>query len=126
MSDNGGGGLGHLIRAWGYSMAGFRWALGHETAFRQEVLLAAVLVPVALWLGERPLEYALLVGSLLLVLVAELLNSGIEAAVDRVGEERHPLAGRAKDLGSAAVFLALVHGAVIWAGVALPNLLGRF
>ena len=123
MSGNGTRGMLHLIGALSNSLKGLRWAVGHETAFRQEAALAAVLVPVAVWLGERPLEHALLIGSLLLILLVELINSGIEAAVDRVGEEHHPLAGRAKDLGSAAVLVALLNAGLIWGLLALPKLL---
>jgi diacylglycerol kinase (ATP) len=126
MSPNhGADGFRHLLKAFGYSVAGFRSAVRHEAAFRQELVLALVLFPAALWLGQGALEHALLVASLLLVLVTELLNSAIEAAVDRVGDDYHPVAGRAKDLGSAAVFMALLLVAVVWGFVALPNLLER-
>jgi len=118
-------GFRHLGRAFGYSVAGFRSALRHEAAFRQEVALCLLLTPAAIWLGAGALERALLLASLLGVLVTELLNSAVEAAVDRMGEEHHPLAGRAKDLGSAAVFLALVQVAVVWGFLALPPLLDR-
>ena len=107
-------GFDHLIKATGYSLAGLRAAVRYEEAFRQELVVLAVAVPVALWLGNTGVERALLIGSCLLVLVVELVNSAIEAAVDRVGSERHELAGRAKDLGSAAVFCAIVLAVVIW------------
>ncbi|OQX11153.1 MAG: diacylglycerol kinase [Desulfobulbaceae bacterium A2] len=94
-------------------MAGFRWALA-EAAFRQELLLVAVLAPVGLWLGKSGVERALLCGSLLLVLIVEILNSAIEAAIDRFGGEHHPLSGQAKDMGSAAVFLALANVVIVW------------
>jgi diacylglycerol kinase (ATP) len=103
-----------LVNAAGYSWAGLRAAWRNEEAFRQETLLCAALVPVALWFGENGVERALLIGSLLLVMIVELLNSGIEAAIDRIGQERHELSGRAKDIGSAAVFLALLNAAIIW------------
>jgi diacylglycerol kinase (ATP) len=106
-----------LVRLWhaaGYSLAGLRAAWCHEAAFRQEVLLCLPLVPLGLWLGASGVERALLLGSLGLVLAAELVNSAIEAAVDRHGPERHPLAGRAKDAGSAAVLVALVVAALTW------------
>ncbi|OQX11431.1 MAG: diacylglycerol kinase [Desulfobulbaceae bacterium A2] len=106
-------GLDHFIKAFGWSMAGFRWALG-EAAFRQELLLVAVLAPLALWLGKSGVERALLCGSLLLVLIVEILNSAIEAAIDRFGGEHHPLSGQAKDMGSAAVFLALTNVVIVW------------
>lgn len=107
-------GLTHLIKSTGYSIQGLKSALKHEAAFRHEVSLAAILIPLACWLGEDKIEIALMIGSVLLVLVAELLNSAVEAVVDRIGTERHELSGRAKDQGSAAVFVALVNVAVIW------------
>ncbi|HAS81168.1 MAG TPA: diacylglycerol kinase [Verrucomicrobia bacterium] len=103
-----------LVNATGYSWAGLKAAWRNEEAFRQESLLCAVLVPLALWLGDGAVEQALLIGSLLLVVIVELLNSGIEAVVDRIGQERHELSGRAKDIGSAAVFAALLNAAIIW------------
>ena len=107
-------GLRRIINATGYSLAGLRDAYEHEHAFRQECLLALVLVPVALFLPVSGLERALMIGAVLLVLIVELLNSAIEAAVDRVSLDRHELAKRAKDIGSAAVFLSLVNVAVVW------------
>lgn len=107
-------GLRRIINATGYSLAGLRDAYEHEHAFRQECLLALVLVPVALFLPVSGLERALMVGAVLLVLIVELLNSAVEAAVDRVSLDRHELAKRAKDIGSAAVFLSLVNVAVVW------------
>ena len=107
-------GLGRLIDATRWSLAGLTAAFRHEAAFRQEALCAAVLLPLGLWLGGSGLEKALLVASVLLVLLAELLNSAIEAAVDRISSERHELAGRAKDLGSAAVMVSLVLCAAVW------------
>lgn len=126
MTEKDSRGIRRVVRALGFSWNGLRWALRNEAAFRQEVALAAVLTPVALWLGEGGVEHALLIGSLILVLLTELVNSGLEAAVDRVGEDFHQLAGRAKDLGSAAVLAALVHLGVVWGLVALPNLVARF
>ncbi|MCW8918438.1 MAG: diacylglycerol kinase [Gammaproteobacteria bacterium] len=96
-------------------MKGLRAAFVHEAAFRQELLLCVVMTPLALWLGSSGIERALLVGSLFLVLVVELLNSAIEAIVDRVGSEMHELSGRAKDIGSAAVLLSLANVFVVWA-----------
>lgn len=107
-------GIARIIAATGNSWAGLRAAFKHEAAVRQELLLLVVLTPLAFWLGETGVEYALLIGSLLLVLMVELLNSAIEAVVDRIGPEHHELAGRAKDIGSAAVFVALAHAALIW------------
>ncbi|MFZ1827872.1 MAG: diacylglycerol kinase [Candidatus Competibacteraceae bacterium] len=103
-----------LVNATGYSWAGLKAAWRNEEAFRQEGLLCATLVPLALWLGDSAVERALLIGSLLLVVIVELLNSGIEAVVDRIGLERHELSGRAKDIGSAAVFVALLNAGLIW------------
>ncbi len=107
-------GLRRLLHATRYSLAGLAEAARREQAFRQELLLAAVLVPLGLYLGASGAERALLAGSVLLVLVVELLNSALEAAVDRISLETHPLAGRAKDLGSAAVMLSLALAAVVW------------
>ena len=115
-------GLRRLINATGYSMKGFRAAYANEAAFREEVLLACVLIPVALLLGLPALETVLLIGSILGLMLTEILNSAIEAVVDRIGPELHPLSGRAKDLGSAAVFIAMVIAALIWIGLAGPVL----
>ncbi|MFN0304774.1 MAG: diacylglycerol kinase [Burkholderiales bacterium] len=111
-----------LIRIWNalhYSIAGLRAAYRHEDAFRQEVWLAMVLIPVALYLGPNGLARAAMIGSVLLVLMVELLNSAIEAAVDRISLDRHQLAKRAKDIGSAAVLIALIDVAVVWTCVLL-------
>ena len=107
-------GRARTIRALLSSIDGLAAACRHEAAFRQELLLCAVLIPLAFWLGDSATERALLISSLLIVLIAELLNSGIEAAIDRIGIERHPLSGRAKDLGSAAVFVAILNSTVVW------------
>ena len=121
MDDQGARGFRHLGRAFGYSVAGFRSALRHEAAFRQEVGLFCLLAPAGLWLGASGLERALLVGSLLVVLLTELMNSAVEAAVDRHGRDFHPLSGRAKDLGSAAVFEAMEQVFVTWRLVLAPR-----
>jgi diacylglycerol kinase (ATP) len=107
-------GLRRLINAAGYSFSGLAAAARHEDAFRQELMLAAVLAPLGLWLGQTGVERALLVGSVLLVLIVELLNSAVEAAVDRVSLDDHNLAKRAKDIGSAAVMLSLANVGLIW------------
>ena len=107
--------IARLIRAVGYSCRGLRDAFLDEPAFRQEVILAVVLIPVAVWLGENAIERALMIGALLLVLIVELLNSAIESVVDRIGSERHDLSRKAKDLASAAVFVSLALVVVIWA-----------
>ncbi len=107
-------GFRRLFNALFYSLDGFRAAFRHEDAFRQEVLLAAVAVPLALWLGHTATERALMIGSVLLVLIVELLNSAIEAAVDRISLEHHHLIKRAKDMGSAAVLVSLINALVVW------------
>ena len=106
-------GLHRLWHATGYSLAGLR-AGWHEKAFRQEAIAALFMVPLAFWLGQSWIEVALLAGSVLLVMIVELLNTGIEAAIDRISLEWHPLAKRAKDMGSAAVLLALLVCLGIW------------
>ena len=104
-------GLVRILKATGYSMAGFRAAWTHESAFRQETILLIVMVPLAAWLGRTAPERAMLIATGLLILVVELLNSAVEAVVDRVGTDPHRLSGLAKDLGSAAVLLSL---AAVW------------
>src|SRR6185369_225484 len=106
--------LRRLINAIGYSVSGFGSAFRHEEAFRQEALLAVVLAAIAAWLNVSGTAKAMLIFSVLLVLVVELLNSAVEAAVDRISLENHRLAKRAKDIGSAAVFLSLVNLVVVW------------
>lgn len=111
-----------LQRVWNalhYSLAGLRAAFTCEDAFRQEALLAALLIPLAFWLPVGGVGRALMIGSVLLVLIVELLNSAIEATVDRVSLDRHHLSKRAKDIGSAAVLLALINVMVVWACVLL-------
>ncbi len=110
-------GLHRLWHATGYSLQGLRTAWG-ETAFRQEAIAALVLVPTAFWLGHGWVETALLAGTVVLLMVVELLNTGIEAAIDRIGPEWHELSKRAKDMGSAAVLLSLLLCASVW-GAAL-------
>jgi len=118
-SHKGKTGLRRVWNAMFYSLDGFRAALEYEDAFRQELLLAAVLIPLALFLPASALAKALLVASVLLVLVVELLNSAIEATVDRISLENHQLAKRAKDIGSAAVFVTLVNAVAVWGLVLL-------
>jgi diacylglycerol kinase (ATP) len=108
-----------VLNALGYSFSGLAAATKHEDAFRMELIAVMLLAPVALWLGESGLERALLIGCLLLVLIVELLNSAIEATVDRISFENHRLAKRAKDIGSAAVMLSLVNAGVIWLLISL-------
>jgi diacylglycerol kinase (ATP) len=107
-------GMTRLGNALVYSMQGFASAFRHEEAFRQEVLLALVLIPLAFWFEVSGLARAVMIGSVLLVLIVELLNSAIEAAVDRISLENHSLSKRAKDIGSAAVLLSLINVAVVW------------
>jgi diacylglycerol kinase (ATP) len=109
------------VRALGASMRGLAGAFREEAAFREELAFAAVVIPLGLWLGHNGIERALLVGPMLLILVVELINSAIEATVDRIGFERHALAGLAKDIGSAAVFMSFVLLGAVW----LLVLLGR-
>jgi len=121
------GGWRRVVNATRFSWAGLRYAWREESAFRQELVLALILAPVGVWLGGSAVERALLLGCLMLVLMAELLNSAIEAVVDRAGTERHPLAGAAKDLGSATVFIGLWNVFIIWVLIGwqrLPELLG--
>ena len=112
-------GFTRLFRAFGASGKGLVGAFTEEAAFRQELALALIVVPLGLWLGHNGVERALLVAPMFLVLVVELINSAIEAAVDRIGLERHVLAGLAKDIGSAAVLMAFVLLAVVWVLVLL-------
>ena len=114
MADNQNTGVKRILKAAVYSWQGFVAAYRHEEAFRQELLLSIILIPLALLLGETGVEKALLVGSVMLLLLVEILNSALEAVVDRFGEELHELSGRAKDMGSAAVFLAIVNLVVTW------------
>ena len=116
-------GLTHIVKAAGYSMKGLKAAILHEEAFRLELMAVIVMLPLAIWLGGGVVEKALLIGSLLLVLVVELINSAIEAVVDRISVDHHELSGRAKDIGSAAVFIALVNVAVVWGLVLGESLL---
>lgn len=114
-------GLRRLLDATGYSMQGIRACWNSEAAFRQEVLLCAVLFPLSFFLARSMEQWLLLVAPLFLLLMVELLNSAIEYVVDRIGHERHDLSGRAKDTASAAVFFALLLIAVSWAGIAWNN-----
>ncbi len=110
-----------MLKATIWSLQGLRAAWLHESSFRLEVYLLAVVGPLALWLGETGVERALLLGSCLLVLAAELLNSAVEAIIERYGPEHHELAGRAKDMGSAAVFVLMVNVVATWTLVLLPR-----
>ncbi len=121
MANNNVKGWGRMVNAFRFSMSGFRACFQFEEAFRQEIFLAILLLPLALWLGETPVERALLVGSMLLVPIVELLNSAIEANVDRVGYERHELSARAKDIASAAVLSSIAYMWVIWGLILIPK-----
>lgn len=114
-------GLTRILNAFRYSMEGFRQCFKYEEAFRQEVFASMLFVPLGIWLGETGVERAVLVGSWLLVPIVELLNSAIEANVDRVGLEKHKLSARAKDIASAAVFSSLVMAGTVWLLVLLPR-----
>lgn len=107
-------GVSRIIDAFGYSMLGFEAAWRFEAAFRQEVTMALVLIPAAFWLAQTPVELVLLIASVFWVLMAELANSAVEAAVDRSGDEHHALAARAKDIGSALVLMSLVLLVLVW------------
>ncbi|HRL23010.1 MAG TPA: diacylglycerol kinase [Alcaligenes sp.] len=108
------GGFSRLTGALRYSAQGLSAAVRHEAAFRQELLLAAVFVPLAFWLGRTPLETVALLATIVFVLILELINSALEALADAITLEHHPLIGRAKDLGSAAVLLALLFAGAVW------------
>src|SRR5262245_55669526 len=112
-------GLQRLINATRYSLDGLAAAVRHEDAFRMELLAFVIAVPFALWLGHNGLQRAVLIGVLFIVLIVELLNSAVEAAVDRISFENHRLAKRAKDIGSAAVMLSIVNAVVVWALILL-------
>ena len=114
MADNANTGLKRIVKATVYSWQGFSAAYQHEEAFRQELLLALILLPVGFMLGDNGVEKALLIGTVILLPLVEILNSALEAVVDRFGGEFHELSGRAKDMGSAAVFLAIVLMLVTW------------
>lgn len=120
MAKTGATGITRIINAAGYSWLGFSSAYKHEAAFRQELWLCIALTPVALYFAPSYSDKALLMASLVFILLIEILNSALEAVVDRHGDEIHPLAGRAKDMGSAAVFLAFVIAGLIWFSVFSP------
>ena len=115
------GDVGRVIRATGYSLSGLRAALSKEAAFRQEVILFMVFAPLGAWLGRSGVERALLVGSLVVVMVVELLNSAVEATVDRISKKHHKLSGRAKDMGSAAVYVSIAQALLVWGFILLDR-----
>ena len=114
MGKPGNTGLRRIVNATLFSFAGLKTAWQSEAAFRQECLLAVVLIPAGVWLGQNAVERALLIGTCLLVLIVELLNTAVEYVVDRVGTDHHRLSGQAKDVGSAAVFMSLALVVVVW------------
>lgn len=118
MAQKSAGGLQRLVDATVYSIKGIKACWTREAAFRQEFVAVLILGPAAFWLGTTTIQRILLLSTCFLVLIVELLNSAIEAVVDRVGTEDHPLSGRAKDMGSAAVLLSLIASAVVWGLVA--------
>jgi len=119
-------GLQRLINAFFYSLSGLQLAFRHESAFRQEIALAAVLIPLACLIPVSPVERAMLILPVMLVMIVELLNSSVEAAIDRIGLDTHRLSKRAKDLGSAAVLVALVALGLVWLAIAGPVVAGWF
>ena len=104
----------HILNAFVYSFAGLKAAWKNELAFRMETLIILAMMPVGIWLGRSVVEWALLIGSGTLILIVELLNSAVEAVVDRIGPQRRELSKRAKDMGSAAAFLAMLTAAIVW------------
>lgn len=114
-------GIRRLINAFGYSCAGLKTAYKNEDAFRQEVILAAVLIPLAIYLDVGTIERILMIGSVLLLIIVELLNSAVEATVDRISLDHHKLAARAKDIGSAAVLMSLINLLVVWGLIILQK-----
>lgn len=114
-------GITRIVNATGYSLAGLQAAWRNEAAFRQESLLCIIATALALWLDVSTLERIMLIGSVVLVVIVELLNSAIEAVVDRIGYEHHELSGRAKDIGSASVLVSLLLSAMIWGVIVLPR-----
>jgi diacylglycerol kinase (ATP) len=115
-------GPGRILKATMWSMQGLKAAWLHESSFRLEVYLLVVLAPLAVWLGQNGIERSLLIGSCLLVLAGELLNSAVEALIERYGPEYHELAGRAKDMGSAAVFVLMMNVLLCWSFILGPRL----
>lgn len=107
-------GVRRIVLAAGYSLQGLKTAWLKEAAFRQELLLVIILLPLGMWLGSNSIERALLVSTCMIVLITELLNSAVEAVVDRISQEHHSLSGAAKDLGSAAVFVSLIMTVTVW------------
>lgn len=116
-------GIKRVIRATGFSIQGLKSAWKNEAAFRQELILAVIMLPIALFVDASLVERVLLILGLFLVLIVELINSAIEAVVDRISDEHHPLSGQAKDIASAAVFMSLMFCGLTWAIILLPKLI---
>jgi diacylglycerol kinase (ATP) len=116
--------LGHIGHAFIWSATGIKSAWKNELAFRVEAIIIIILIPPAIWLGKSAAERALLIASCLLILIIELLNSAVEAVVDRIGKEHHELSGRAKDMGSAAAFFAMLTAGIIWVLIAYERFWG--
>jgi diacylglycerol kinase (ATP) len=116
--------IAHILKALTWSMAGIKAAWKNEQAFRWEAAIVLLMMPVGLWLGRTAVERALVIAFSMSILFAELLNSAVEAVVDRIGTERHELSKRAKDLGSAATFISMITAAVVWGLIAYGRLLG--
>jgi diacylglycerol kinase (ATP) len=114
----------HIQNAVIYSFAGFKAAWNNERSFRSQTIVIALMLPVGIWIGETAVEWALLVGSAMLVLTTELLNSAVETVVDRIGAEQHILSKQAKDLGSAAAAMSMLAASIVWGLIAYKNLLG--
>ena len=114
----------HILNAFIWSMAGIKAAWKNEQAFRWEAAIVLLMMPVGLWIGRTAVEWALLIASAMSILITELLNSAVEAVVDRIGPERHELSKRAKDLGSAAAFISMITAAVVWGLIAYERFLG--
>ena len=115
--------IAHILKALIWSMAGIKAAWKNEQAFRWEAAIVLLMMPVGLWLGSTAVERALLIASSMSILIAELLNSAVEAVVDRIGPERHELSKRAKDMGSAAAFISMISAIVVWGLIAVERLL---
>ena len=116
--------LAHILKAFIWSMAGIKAAWKNEQAFRWEAAIILLMMPVGLWFGKTAVERALLIACSMAVMITELLNSAVEAVVDRIGPERHELSKRAKDLGSAAAFISMITAAAVWVLIAYERILG--
>lgn len=116
-------GIKRIVNAFFFSIAGFKACFRTEEAFRQEVYLTVIMLPLAFWLGDTVTEKLLLIGSVAIVLITEMLNTAVERAIDRISFERHELSKEAKDMGSAAVFMALVFCGLTWALIGIPKFL---